>query len=46
MESIKQMIVDKGYYPKMWSIERLKTLVEKGKLTEEEFEQITGKTIH
>ncbi len=32
----------KKYYPKNWDIERLRTLVEKGKLTPGEFKEITG----
>ena len=34
----------KKYYPKLWSIDRLKVLVEAGKLTAAEFEEITGET--
>ena len=32
----------KKYYPVMWDINRLRKLVALGKLTEEEFEEITG----
>lgn len=32
----------KKYYPKLWDIDRLKSLVEAGKLTEAEYEEITG----
>lgn len=32
----------KKYYPKFWDIDRLRTLVEKDKLTPAEFEEITG----
>ena len=32
------------YYPKLWDIARLKSLVEAGKLTEAEFEEITGES--
>lgn len=32
------------YYPKLWDIGRLKTLVEAGKLTRAEFEEITGES--
>lgn len=32
----------KKYYPKNWNIDRLKKLVSLGKLTEEEFKEITG----
>ena len=30
------------YYPKYWNKSRLITLVKKGKLTAEEYEQVTG----
>ena len=30
------------YYPRLWSISRLKALVEAGKLTEAEYNEITG----
>ena len=30
------------YYPRLWGIDRLKALVEAGKLTVEEFREITG----
>lgn len=33
------------YYPRLWSIERLKALVVAGKLTEAEFIEITGEGI-
>ena len=32
------------YYPKLWNIERLKALVAVGKLSEEDFKEITGET--
>lgn len=32
----------KKYYPNYWSIERIKALVKAGKLTAEEYQQITG----
>lgn len=32
----------KKYYPQRWGIDRLRVLVEKGKLTPEQFEEITG----
>lgn len=32
----------KRYYPKHWSLENLKSLVDKGKLTAAEFFQVTG----
>lgn len=37
---VKEMA--KRYYPKNWNIDRLKALVVAGKLTQEEFEEITG----
>lgn len=30
------------YYPKLWSVNRLKNLVEVGALTEAEYNEITG----
>lgn len=30
------------YYPKLWDINRIKTLTSAGKLTPEEYKQITG----
>ena len=30
------------YYPRLWGIDRLKTLVAAGKLTADEYQQITG----
>lgn len=32
------------YYPKLWDRERLIALVNAGKLTEDEYEEITGET--
>ena len=32
----------KKYYPRLWSKDRLLALVQAGKLTEAEFEEITG----
>lgn len=32
----------KKYYPAKWNIERLRKLVSAGKLTEEQFKEITG----
>lgn len=32
----------KKYYPSFWGIDRLRLLVEKGKLTPEQFKEITG----
>ena len=34
----------KVYYPTLWSDERLRILVEAGKLTKEEYKEVTGKT--
>lgn len=36
----KEMALE--YYPKLWNIERLRSLVAAGKLTPEEYQQITG----
>ena len=32
----------KKNYPKLWNIEMLRNLVAKGRITEEQFEEITG----
>ena len=32
----------KKYFPKLWSIDRIKALLEAGKITPEEYEEITG----
>lgn len=32
----------KKNYPRLWNIDMLRTLVEKGRITESEFEEITG----
>jgi hypothetical protein len=32
----------KGYYPAFWNIEMVRNAVKKGKITAEEFEEITG----
>lgn len=32
----------KEYYPKYWDIDRMRNLVAKGKLTAEQFKEITG----
>lgn len=32
----------KKYYPTLWNIDRIKTLVHKGKLTPEQYKEITG----
>lgn len=39
-KTVKEMAM--SYYPKLWNIERIKALVEAGKLTSEEYEEITG----
>lgn len=31
------------YYPRLWDIDRLKTLVAAGKLSPEDYKEITGK---
>lgn len=31
------------YYPRLWNINRLKALVAAGKLSEEDYKEITGK---
>lgn len=38
--NVKEMC--EKYYPKFWSIERLKSLVKVDKLTADEFKEITG----
>lgn len=40
--TVKEMA--KNYYPKLWNIERLKALVAVGKLSEEDFKEITSET--
>ena len=42
MSSANTYELAKKYYPKFWDIDRLRTLVNKGLLTEEQFEEITG----
>ena len=39
-EAVKNKALD--YYPKLWSKERLAALVEAGKLTTDEYQEITG----
>lgn len=34
----------KKYYPRLWDINRINALYESGKLTKEEYEEITGAT--
>ena len=31
------------YYPRLWPLERLDALLEAGRLTQEEYEELTGK---
>lgn len=33
----------KKYYPKLWGIERLDALLKAGKLTQEEYDELTAK---
>ena len=33
--------IAKEYYPRLWGIDRINALYEKGKLTEEEYKEIT-----
>lgn len=33
----------KEYYPRLWGIERIKALLDAGKLTEEEYKSLTEK---
>ena len=40
--SKKNLKVAQTFYPKYWSIDRVKTLVKAGKLTVEEYKQLTG----
>lgn len=40
MESVFDLA--KRYYPRLWDKSRLKTLVETGRLTAEEYQEITG----
>ena len=35
----------KAYYPRLWSIDRINALYEAGKLTEEEYKQITDANV-
>lgn len=34
----------KKYYPDLWDIDRIKALVKAGKLTKEEYKEVTGET--
>lgn len=38
--TVKEMAMN--YYPKLWSIDRLKALVAAGKLSKDEYKEITG----
>lgn len=40
MLSVKKMA--EKYYPKYWDKDRLRTLIQAGKLTEEEYQELTG----
>lgn len=40
MLSVKKMA--EKYYPEYWDKDRLRTLVKAGKLTEEEYQELTG----
>lgn len=40
MKSVYELA--KEYYPKRWNKDRLRALVAAGKLTEEQYEEITG----
>ena len=40
MSSVYKMAL--SYYPDKWNMEMLRTLVRKGRLTEDEYESITG----
>jgi len=39
-EAVKTLALK--YYPVLWPLDRLKTLVAAGKLTPEEYEEVTG----
>lgn len=43
MQSVYELA--KKYYPTLWDINRLRALVAAGKLTQEQFDEITGNTI-
>ncbi len=42
MGSLNAYELAKKYYPTYWDLDRLKSLVAKGKLTEDEYKEITG----
>ena len=35
----------KNYYPRLWNINRIKQLVEAGKITPEQYKEITGEDL-
>lgn len=35
----------KNYYPRLWDINRMKQLVEAGKITPEQYKEITGEDL-
>lgn len=35
----------KNYYPRLWDINRIKQLVEAGKITPEQYKEITGEDL-
>ena len=39
-KTVKEMAAD--YYPKLWSADRLKTLVTAGRLSESDYHELTG----
>lgn len=43
MQSVYELA--KKYYPALWDIDRLRALVAAGKLTQEQFDEITNNTI-
>lgn len=43
MQSVYELA--KKYYPTLWDINRLRALVAAGKLTQEQFDEITSNTI-
>lgn len=40
--SAKNLEIAKKYYPKFWSDAKVRALVEAGKLTKEEYKELTG----
>ena len=43
MKTVKEMALE--YYPKLWDINRLKSLVKASKLSSEDFKEITGEQV-